>query len=297
MSLPKGYGSMGSGIGNPGGFTGRTAGPAGYVNPNAAPVAAPVQTLPTMPGQDITYQKLAAAAEAERRAQEQRALQRQQGVMSGYQQQMAYSQNMGTQGYDRMAGEYAKMLADAEATRSRNMGRIDQYGSSMRQDLSIAGQQALASARQSAIKRGLGNTTITDSLVRGQEFDNRRQQLSLEDQLLQNKIATDSQLSGQYQTAMQNRSQALGNQWNQNIFNSNQLAGQQLGYLGSIQENMDGYRTVADLYSQQLQMDNASREAALNRQAQTDPQGYTQMYNPRPYSGVRLGMPRRRSGI
>lgn len=145
----------------------------------------------------------------------------------------------GDQGYQTLQGNYGTIAADALATRDRNMARIDQYGNSARQDLDIAGKQALAKASQSAIMRGLGNTTIQDSLVRGQNFDNGRQKLALEDQLLQNKISTDSSLSNAYQGVLQNQAQGLASQWNTNT----------------------------NLYTQQLQMENANQQAALARQA------------------------------
>ncbi len=144
---------------------------------------------------------------------------------------------MGQQGYERLNADYAPITADALATRDRNMARIDQYGNSLRSDLDIKNQQALAAARQSAISRGLGNTTIQDSMVRGQNFDYGRQKMALEDQLLQNRISTDSALSKTYQDTLQSRAQGLASQWNQNT----------------------------GIYQQGLEMQNANEQAALNR--------------------------------
>lgn len=150
---------------------------------------------------------------------------------------MANPLQMGQQGYERLNADYAPITADALATRDRNMGRIDQYGNSLRSDLDIKNQQALAAARQSAISRGLGNTTIQDSLVRGQNFDYGRQKMALEDQLLQNRISTDSALSKTYQDTLQSRAQGLASQWNQNT----------------------------GIYQQGIEMQNANEQAALNR--------------------------------
>lgn len=147
------------------------------------------------------------------------------------------SYQIGQQGYERLNADYAPITADALATRDRNMARIDQYGNSQRSDLAIQNQQALAAARQSAIQRGLGNTTIQDSMVRGQNFDNTRQNLALEDQLLQNRISTDASLSQNYQDRLQSRAQGLANQWSQNT----------------------------GLYQQGLEMANSNQQAALNR--------------------------------
>lgn len=231
-----------------------------------APYTAPVQESSISQTQVPSYLALAQAAEAERKAMMQREADRQNAVISGYQQQMQNSQQLSNQAYQQLAADYAKVTADAAATRERNMGRVDSYGNSMRQDLEIQNAQRLAQARQSAIQRGLGNTTIQDSLVRGQNFDNTRQQLTLEDQLLQNRIATDSQLSGVYQGALQNRAQGLNTQLNQNIANQNQLASNRLGYIGSIQDNMDGFNTVANLYTGLYQMQNANEQARLDRE-------------------------------
>lgn len=232
-----------------------------------------------------SYASLAAAAEAERRMMMQRQADRQNAVMAGYGQQIANNRLLGDQAYNTLAGNYDQVTADAAATRERNMGRVNAYGASMRNDLAVQNQRALAAASQAAIKRGLGNTTIQDSLVRGQNFDNTRQMMSLEDQLLQNRIATDSQLSGVYQSALQNRAGALNSQFNQNIGTENQLNSQRLGYLGGIQDDTQGFDRVSNLYNQLWQMQNTNNQAELDRQARNPSQSLR--------SPVRLGMPRR----
>lgn len=226
----------------------------------------------------VDYTALAQAADRERLGIQQRDAQRQNAVIGGYDAQMLNSRNAGNDAYGVLQGNYDAIAADAAATRARNMARVDQYGGSMRQDLAIKNQQALAAANQSAIKRGLGNTTIADSLARGVNFDNTRQQMALEDQLLQNRIATDSNLSGAYQGVLANRAGALNQQANQNISNDNGLAQNRLGYIGGIQENMDGFNTVANLYSQQLQMENANQQADLDRQLRIKQMSSTPAY-------------------
>lgn len=226
-----------------------------------------ITPIPQGFGYTMNYDALAQGANKERLAMAQRDAMRQNAVIGGYDQQMLNSRAAGNQAYQTLAGNYDQIAADAQATRERNMGRIDQYGQSMRQDLNIKSQQAMAAANQSAIQRGLGNTTILNSLQRGAAFDNTRQQLSLEDQLLQNRIATDSSLSNAYQGVLQNRAQGLNSQANQNIGTDNQLAQNRLGYIGGIQENMDGFNTVANLYSQGLQMQNQNEQARLEREA------------------------------
>lgn len=252
-----------------------------YNQPYAAKVPmssiTPFPTLMGAPAPNSIYQGyvgLATAADKERQAMMQREAERQNAVIGGYNQQLSKSSAAGQQAYNQLAADYGALTADAAATRDRNMGRIDQYGNSMRQDLDIQNQQRLAAARQSAIQRGLGNTTIQDSLVRGQNFDNTRQRLALEDQLLQNRIATDSQLSGAYQSALQNRAQGLNTQWNRNIDNDNRLAGEKLGYIGNIREDMQGFDSVANLYTQLLQMQNSNAQAEASRNQSRPQPGY-----------------------
>lgn len=256
--------------------------------PGYSPVAPISSVAPVQQGfgYAMNYDALGSAADKERIAMAQRGAARQAAVIGGYDTQMANSRLAGGNAYDTLQSNYDKIASDAEATRARNMGRIDQYGNSMRQDLAIKNQQALAAANQSAIQRGLGNTTIANSLARGVNFDNTRQQLSLEDQLLQNRIATDSNLSNAYQSVLANRAGALNSQANQNIGNDNQLANQRLSYIGGIQENMDGFNTVANLYSQGLQMDNANQQAEIDRRYQNPYYGVDR-------SNIQLGIVRR----
>lgn len=215
-------------------------------------------------GVGSNYAALASAADSERAANLQRAADRQNAVIGGYDQQILNSRAMGQQGYDNLDANYAAITGDALTTRDRNMKRVDEYGNSMRSDLAIKNQQALAAASQSAIKRGLGNTTIQDSLVRGQNFDNTRQLMSLEDQLLQNRISTDASLSANYQNALTDRAKNLASQWNANTANENQLATGRLGYIGNIQDDK-GYIDIANIYSQGLQQENANQQAGYDR--------------------------------
>lgn len=221
-----------------------------------------------------SYASLAAQANQDRQASMQRAADRQNAVIAGYDQQIGNSRQLGDQGYNILAGNYDALSADAAATRDRNMARIDQYGNSMRSDLNIANQQALSKASQSAIQRGLGNTTIQDSMVRGQNFDNTRQRLSLEDQLLQNRISTDASLSDAYQSTLLNKATGLASQWNQNMSNENQLTSNRLGYIGGIQDDKQ-FSDIANIYSQGLQMENANQQASYDRAAANPQKPYS----------------------
>ncbi len=229
------------------------------------------------------YTTLAMASQQAGQQLMDRAAARQAAVMAGYQQQIANSRTMGEQAYRQLQSGQNQVVSDAEATRMRNMGRIDQYGQSMRGDLAAQSQAAMSAARYAAIKRGLGNTTITDSLMRGQQFDNQRQQMALEDQLLANRISTDTQLSNAYQAALSNRAQALNAQRNQNIGMENQLTGQRLGYISSIQDDTQSFDRTANLFGQQQQLLEAERNRIANNPL------YAASLNP---STAKLGMPR-----
>jgi hypothetical protein len=152
--------------------------------------------------------------------------------------------------YRQSQNDYARITGDAAATRARNMGRIDQYGQGARSDLNIKNQQALAAASQSAIKRGLGNTTIQDSLKRGQNFDNTRQMMNLNDQLLQSRISTDSSLSNAYQDTMQTRAQFLQSQRAQKLANERDLRGRQLQFIEGINDEGPSFNDVSNYYMQ-----------------------------------------------
>lgn len=244
----------------------------------------------------VNAMTLGAAADSQRQAAAQRDADRNNAILSGYDQQISNSRMLADQGYQNFSDNYAGVTADAAATRDRNMTRINQYGDSMRSDLDIRNKQALAAASQSAIKRGLGNTTISDSLQRGQAFDNTRQKLSLEDQLLQNQISTDASLSQAYQNTLQNRATGLASQWNQNMANENGLTGNRLNYLAGIKQEAPTFSDISNIYQQDLQMQNSNQQAALNRAADNPTALTYDPYTGRPSNGssnMVLGMPTR----
>lgn len=123
---------------------------------------------------------------------------------------------------------YDQSIANNRAISDQIMAMNAGYGQSMQQQLQNDYAARLGASNQSAIRRGLGNTTIRDSLNRGvtSAYDLARMQLG--DQLTQRNIglATD----------------ALGRE--------NQGTAQRLGFLGSIQND---YPTSADYGNYLLQ--------------------------------------------
>lgn len=217
--------------------------------PSYTPTA-PVSGIPANNANGMNALQLGAAAQAERDAANQRNAERSAAILGGYEQQIGNSRALGDMGYQNLANNYAGIADDAAATRARNMERIDQYGNSLRSDLNIKSQQAISAAAQSAIKRGLGNTTIQDSAVRGANFDANRQRMNLEDQLLQNRISTDASLSKNYQDTLQARAQGLANQWNQNTATENSLTGRRLQFLEDINDQGPSFNDVGNYYMQ-----------------------------------------------
>lgn len=270
--------SGGSLVADPSNFYGRQE------RDRLAAQAAPVPVQATSGGSYTDYNAIAAAAERERQLARARAAERQRQVTGGYDAQIAASRAAGEQGYARFSEDYKAITADALATRERNMARVDQYGASMRDDLNRKNYANLVAAGQSAIKRGLGNMTIYDSLRRGANFDNTRQVMSLEDQLLQNRISTDSGLSKSYQDVLQTRAQGLANQWNQNTQNDNQLNTGKLSYIGGIQEP-DNYRDISNIYMTGLQQQNANQQAQYDREFQAQQAQLNRAQNQSSYSG------------
>jgi hypothetical protein len=127
------------------------------------------------------------------------------------------------------------ILAGYDQNIANNRGISDQmlamnqgYGASMRQQLDNDYRAALAQSNQSAIRRGLGNTTIRDSLNRGVTSNYNLSRMQLGDQLTQRNIGL------------------LG----EGIGRENQGNAQRLGFLSSIQND---YPTSADIGNYYLQ--------------------------------------------
>jgi hypothetical protein len=122
--------------------------------------------------------------------------------------------------------------------------------------------------------------------------------LTLEDQLLQNRISTDTNLSNTYQNHLRNRADGLANQWNvnttndanlsnayqrtlqaraeglasqwnQNTTNENSLTGNRLKFLEDIQDEGPSFNDVANyrLQAAAAMPDNLAAEAKLKAES------------------------------
>lgn len=134
---------------------------------------------------------------------------------------------------------YDQSIANNRAMSDQMLAMNQGYGASMVQQLQNDYTQRLAQSNQAAMKRGLGNTTIRDSLNRGvtSAYDLARMQLG--DQLTQRDIGLVSD--------------GLGRE--------NQGSAQRLGFLSSIQND---YPTSAD-YGNYLLQSGVLQETAGSR--------------------------------
>lgn len=136
---------------------------------------------------------------------------------------------------------YDQQIANNRGLADAQMGYVDAYGTSQQAALDQQLAQQKAQARQSAIKRGLGNTTIQNALDRGVNADYARSKMQLQDQLLQNRL----------------------NQQQTNIGTENKLTGDRLGFLSAIQNPYPTLADISNLYLQSAVLDEtkASRTA------------------------------------
>jgi hypothetical protein len=209
---------------------------------------------------------------ADRQAGIQRNLGRRDAALAGYDQRIANNRQMMDAyqpQFDAQQAAARQSLGDAYGTAqagyqdryNRNMAMVNQYGDSQRSDLNQKYQQQLGQANQAAIRSGLGNSTIGMNLNRGVTSDYNRNNLALNDSLLQNRLRTDQTLSGDYLNSMiaggsamsglQNQQNQYGTQLQQaNLSRENQMTGDRLGFLAGY---TDEYPTLADISNLYLQ--------------------------------------------
>jgi len=218
----------------------------GYSTPNYTPTA--IYTDSKTPATGKLADAMSTLYAQERQAGINRNAAREQTILQGYEQRIGNNRSL----YDTTsAAEDASMNAVSDAaldTRTRGLNRIDQLmGENGYEALKLERDRvaANAKAKQSAIKRGLANTTITNSLERGVDADYQLNRLALRDRQLQNALQTDSALSAQYQNALAATAGAQRSRNSEFINREGTLTGDRLGFLSSIQ---DEYPTLTDVY-------------------------------------------------
>jgi hypothetical protein len=90
-----------------------------------------------------------------------------------------FRRNM-TDAYGTMTGRTEQGYRDLEG---RVMGTLNSIGESERMDIEADYARSRGASRQSMTNRGLGNSTVLDSVQRGNEFDMRRSRVDLADRL------------------------------------------------------------------------------------------------------------------
>lgn len=156
-------------------------------------------------------------------------------------------------GYAARENQYNANYANNIAGWERLYATQGSYGESERARVRQEGARNLALSQQSMVSRGLGNTTALDSAARGVNYDSQNQMLTLNDQLLQrqNQIAQQELgYMGQYQQGLAG------------------LQGERLSWMGGVQQNTQAQNVQAEL--QQAQFNEARRAAAQNYVYQQD---------------------------
>lgn len=162
-------------------------------------------------------------------------------VLSGYQnllqQQQQQSQGI-QQGYGQLAQGVQDQLQGAEAGQQQQLQNLYQH--------------QLGQNTQSAIDRGLGNTTVLDSMQRGATNDQALAQSQLAGQFAQQRAGYQSQLG---QAGLGYAGQALGQQVG--------IYGQQLGWMDSFRQQQPDPLGYASLAQQKQQFQQSNQVAAV----------------------------------
>lgn len=157
-----------------------------------------------------------------------------QAISGGFGQTMAAQQAA----QNRIQGGYAGLMGDV-------LGGIQGIGQSQANAINRAYTAQSGSAAQGLISRGLGNTTIQDSVQRGLDYDRTNAQTALANQI--------AGLNAGYQTNIGMAGLNYGNQAN---MQNTALANQQLGWMNSVNAPYPN----AGLYGQLAQQYGASQQ-------------------------------------
>jgi hypothetical protein len=198
-----------------------------------------------------------------------------QDILGGYQQTM--QNQVGAQ--NQVQGGYGQLT-------SQVLGGIQGIGASQAQAIQDVYAQQSGQAQQGLTSRGLGNTTVSDSVQRGLTLDKGKAQIALANQIAQTNAGYQSQLglaglNYGNQAAMQNTGQA----------------NQQLGFMNTVQAqypNASAYNQLAQM-SGQFSQANADRsllqQQAMRGRATAGTGGGTMVGNQGGPMGTPMGLP------
>ena len=93
-------------------------------------------------------------------------------------------------------GRYGDILGDLNERYKRNMGYLEGMGASEASDINDAAMQQAANVQQQMTSAGLAGTTVMPTMQAGVERQRLAEQGRLQERLRQQKLAADSQLSG-----------------------------------------------------------------------------------------------------
>jgi hypothetical protein len=216
-------------------------------------------------------------------------------ILGGYDQLAQDTQQLaGTQrqqALQQQAGAAQRTLSDFDVTSGqigrgyqdrlgRNLGYVEDVGAYERDRIARSSQQGQARADQSAINRGLYNTTVTGAMQRGVQSDAAQQNLALSDQLARMRADIDTRLSGDALSAQQSQqqqrlgymSQASGQQAQTQRFYdemlgrvSQQVPSERLRFMEARTDEGPSQESMANIMLQAGQQEQAQKQADRDR--------------------------------
>lgn len=167
-------------------------------------------------------------------------------ILAGYQQTLGnqvQAQNQISQGYNQLASDVRGTIAGVGGAQQQAIN--DQYA------------QAAGQATQDLVNRGLGNTTVQSSVLRGYGLDRAKAQVALGDQMAQLQAGYQSQLG-----------LAGLNYQNQAAMQATGQANQQLGWMNSVNA---AYPDVGQYANLAMQAGAAQQNRDLQNRLMTQP--------------------------
>lgn len=186
-----------------------------------------------------------------------------QQYQTGYQNALAQNQAMYNnimQGYQTTAqnqGAAQQNIGAGYGSLYNNvLGTIAGVGQAQQQAINDAYAQQAGQTQQNVTDRGLGNTTVSDSLQRGLFYDKQKADVNLANQM--------AQLSAGYQSQLGLAGLGYANEAN---MQNTGLANQQLGFMNSVTAKYPNPQDYYNLFTQSGMFNQMNQDRAMMRQA------------------------------
>jgi hypothetical protein len=129
-------------------------------------------------------------------------LERYQNILAGYTNRATQYQN-----------QWTNLNTQYGERKDRIMGYLDGLGGTSRQAIADRYAQEQGRAQQSLRSRGLGNTTVGDSVSRGLLYDRNKAEMALDESLTLQRMGLDQNMSGEMLRAQQYVTDRLDELW------------------------------------------------------------------------------------